>query len=239
MATHERKCELQYFQALWNEEKTVELREEDPEHPFGVGDRIILREWKPDLTVGGLDGWDAVVAARDLEAAETLAHHLEARGYTGRSLVFMITHVLRDPEGRWIQPGVVALSLKPVEEPIPPIRHLQEQPTVFPSPDPTVFKRWSKDEMKEVTRGHLADVLDCESHLAHYHQDHHQIRRQYRQHCRYCTYLDTTLATQGFTPYVCAHCSASHTHESSHVPRLCSACANSLDACVQCGGALD
>lgn len=49
---------------------------------YAVGDTLRLREWDP------------------------------ATGqYTRRTLTATITHVLHDPDGRWLQPGVVALSL--------------------------------------------------------------------------------------------------------------------------------
>lgn len=113
--THELKIAPAYFQALMDGTKTDELRRED-DRTFAVGDVLVLREWKPELTVYGMDGWDALQAAKDTEAAETLKKHLDARGYTGRTLTREVTYVLRDPEHRWLQPGVVALSLRKVEE---------------------------------------------------------------------------------------------------------------------------
>lgn len=53
---------------------------------YAVGDTLALREWDPDTRV-----------------------------YTGRMLTAAVTHVLRDDEGLWLQPGVVALSLGAVE----------------------------------------------------------------------------------------------------------------------------
>ncbi len=239
MATYERKCEPQYFQALWNGEKTVELREEEPEHPFAVGDRLLLREWKPDLMVQGLDGWDAILGAQNEKVAETLAKHLDARGYTGLSLMFLITHIVRDPKGRWLQPGVVALSLRPVEQPIRPMRDIQDKPPIPPSPEPRPSKKWSKDDVEKTTMVHLVDVVDKEHRLAQYHQDHHATRRKQRHHCRYCTHLGSSAMDYQTNHYTCAACGKSDLHGSSQVPILCVSCAITLGACVQCGGQLD
>ncbi len=55
------------------------------DRPYAAGDTLSLREWDP-----------------------------ETETYTRRGLTATVTHVLRDPEGRWLQPGVVALSLADV-----------------------------------------------------------------------------------------------------------------------------
>jgi len=52
---------------------------------YAVGDTLLLREWDPTTAA-----------------------------YTARALTATVTHVLRDPDGRWLQPGVVALSLADV-----------------------------------------------------------------------------------------------------------------------------
>jgi hypothetical protein len=49
---------------------------------YAVGDRLRLREWDP-LT----------------------------QCYTGAHVVADVHHILRDPDGRWLQPGIVAPSI--------------------------------------------------------------------------------------------------------------------------------
>lgn len=49
---------------------------------YAVGDRLRLREWDP-----------------------------ATQHYTGAQVMADVRHVLRDPDGRWLQPGIVALSI--------------------------------------------------------------------------------------------------------------------------------
>ncbi len=86
---HHLKILPEYFQAILDGTKTFELRQED-DRTFAVGDVLVLREWYPEGTLIG-------------------------PGYTGRTLTREVTYVLRDPDHRWLQPGVVALSLRAVE----------------------------------------------------------------------------------------------------------------------------
>lgn len=102
----------EFFDAVVDGTKPFELRRED-DRTFAVGDTLMLREWKPDLSVYGLDGWDALLAEKDVEAADTLQRHLTARGYTGRSCTVRVTYVLRDPQ--WLQPGVACVGIRVVE----------------------------------------------------------------------------------------------------------------------------
>lgn len=82
----EMKIWPEHFTAVASGDKTVELRQED-DRQFDVGDVLVLREWISHNTLGlGI--------------------------YTGRQVSVKVTHVLRDEEGRWLQPGVVALSIR-------------------------------------------------------------------------------------------------------------------------------
>lgn len=89
---HELKCWPEHFAAVQCEQKRLELRSEVDRH-FEVGDLLHLREWDSALS-------EMAEATNDPELP-----------YTGRECRFAITHVLRDPEGRWLQPGVAALSI--------------------------------------------------------------------------------------------------------------------------------
>lgn len=85
--THDLKLRRDYFDAVADGTKPFELRQEDT-RTFAVGDVLVLHE----------------VIPTDLGCS-----------YTGRTLTREVTYVLRDPEHRWLQPGVVALSLRAVE----------------------------------------------------------------------------------------------------------------------------
>lgn len=45
MNTHELKTWPEYFQAVWNDEKTFEVRKNDRD--YKVGDKLVLREYDP------------------------------------------------------------------------------------------------------------------------------------------------------------------------------------------------
>lgn len=49
---------------------------------YAVGDQLLLREWDP-----------------------------VTQCYTGAHVMADVHHILRDPDGRWLQPGIVALSI--------------------------------------------------------------------------------------------------------------------------------
>ena len=111
MSMHELKIWPEYFLPVIEGRKTFEVRRED-DRTFAVGDTLVLREWKPDLGVSGLDGWDALQYAKDPHHPEVqhIAKHLDARGYTGRSVTVTVTYILRDTT--WLQPGVAALGFQ-------------------------------------------------------------------------------------------------------------------------------
>jgi len=96
MEVHVLKLWPEYFEAVASGAKTVELRREDDRH-FAVGDVLVLREYRPALE-------EMADALKDPDLPY------------GRSVTVHVTHVLRDPDGRWHQPGVVALSIR-LEEP--------------------------------------------------------------------------------------------------------------------------
>lgn len=83
---HAKKVAPEYFEALLKNDKTFELRHEDPDEPaYVVGDYLALNEYE--------DG-----------------EHGEAPRYTGRCLLYLITYVLRGY--RLLAPGAVALGLR-------------------------------------------------------------------------------------------------------------------------------
>ena len=94
MMMHELKILPEYFEAVLAGTKTVELRKEDREQGFVVGDTLRLREYR------------------------------EQGGYTGREVWVMVTHVLRDDHHRWLQPGVVALSITRMPESPTPAQNI-------------------------------------------------------------------------------------------------------------------
>jgi hypothetical protein len=46
---HELKCWSEFFQPIWDDKKTFEIRKD--ERNFKVGDRILLREYNPTLKI--------------------------------------------------------------------------------------------------------------------------------------------------------------------------------------------
>lgn len=109
---HHLKILPEYFEAHRNGTKTDELRVDD--RNYAVGDVLVLEEWeqKADEEVYPL------FQANRAKGMDEHAAYVEANriGYTGRTLTREVTYVLRDPEHRWLQPGVVALSLRAVEK---------------------------------------------------------------------------------------------------------------------------
>lgn len=85
---HELKIAPEYFEAVVAGTKTVELRKNDREPAFAVGDILRLREY-----------------------GYRTRQKWEVGSYTGREVSVRVTHVLHDAHHRWLQPGVVALSI--------------------------------------------------------------------------------------------------------------------------------
>jgi len=81
---HDLKIEPPYFRAVVADDKTLELRTEQ-DRVFTAQDTMTLHEYDPEI-----------------------------QATTGATHTVRITHVLRDPEHRWLQPEVVALSIRPV-----------------------------------------------------------------------------------------------------------------------------
>lgn len=99
--THTLKILPEYFAAICDGTKTDELRRED-DRTFAAGDTLVLREFvKTDL---------------DLLDMEPEWIPVDGGYYTGQSCTVTVSHILRDPECRWLQPGVVALSIVPAPE---------------------------------------------------------------------------------------------------------------------------
>jgi hypothetical protein len=99
MAQHDLKTEPQHFADVRSGAKRMELRSEADRH-FAVGDTLVLREWVPP---------------GEPEPGTAFVSGVKDR-YTGESCTVAITHILRDPEGRWLQPDVAALSIVRIEE---------------------------------------------------------------------------------------------------------------------------
>ena len=97
--THTLKILPEYFQAILDGTKADELRQED-DRTFAVGDVLVLREF--------------VRTYMDLFDIEPSWIPTDGGYYTGRTLTREVTYVLRDPEHRWLQPGVAALSIRPI-----------------------------------------------------------------------------------------------------------------------------
>lgn len=90
MTTHTLKIWPQYFDAVASGRKTVELRRDD--RGYAVGDTLVLQEWKP---IDGASVWRGTALGGDL---------------TGREVCVTITDITRGEQ--WLQPGVVALSIR-------------------------------------------------------------------------------------------------------------------------------
>lgn len=92
---HELKCWPEFFEALHNGTKLLELRTDD--RPFQVGDILRQREWEP----GGryIDGNPEVGGAT-------------VQGYSGREIRHRVTYLLRHPT--LLPSNVVAMSLSPM-----------------------------------------------------------------------------------------------------------------------------
>lgn len=97
---HELKCWPEFFQPTLNGLKRFELRRDDRDEGFQVGDELLLKEWDPEKYVHpGLDE-DAIAAA--IEAA-----------YTGRQTLVRVDYVMREA-GLGILPnlrGFVIMSI--------------------------------------------------------------------------------------------------------------------------------
>lgn len=98
------------FAAVASGARTVALLRED-DRPFAPGDVLVLREFQPSQFAAALGAiWQRMPQApEDIQAGMQAAHDA---AFTGRTCRVVVTHVLRDSEERWLQPGVVALSIR-------------------------------------------------------------------------------------------------------------------------------
>ena len=95
MAEHVLKIWTEYFEAVSSGAKTVELRNDD--RGYAVGDTLVLREWQP--------------------STEDIMDTMQGKsigGTTGRECRVLVTHITRGET--WLQPGVVALSIRLIAE---------------------------------------------------------------------------------------------------------------------------
>lgn len=93
MTTHDLKTWPQPFAAVLTGEKTYEIRKAD--RPFAAGDRLLLREWDPEIWEHPTHGVPA------------------ARGYTGRSILVEVTYL--STGGTWGLPAdLCVMSIRKV-----------------------------------------------------------------------------------------------------------------------------
>ena len=99
--------------------KTFELRVEDT-RTFAVGDVLLLREYDDTVPVATAlvrrygPRWRTIVSGAIEQGDASL---LDCWAYTGAECRVLVTHVLRDPEEHWLQPGVAALSIRLLDTP--------------------------------------------------------------------------------------------------------------------------
>jgi len=122
MTTHELKIHPAPFAAILAGTKTHEIRS-TADRTFAVGDVLHLREWvaRPENAI--CTACDAVMSRyEDYEEYQHqdarcggLVVRVEERGYTGRSLRVVVTHIT--PGGEWNPPaaGVCAMSIRRIE----------------------------------------------------------------------------------------------------------------------------
>lgn len=99
---HELKVHARFFSALADGRKPFEVRRDDQEPPYRVGDVLRLREceWNPPEWLGVAVGW-----------------LMCTQGYTGREVRRRVTYVLRHadfPEG--VPEGWCVLGLERISE---------------------------------------------------------------------------------------------------------------------------
>ncbi len=65
--------------------------------------------------------------------------------------------------------------------------------------------------------------------------------KRHEQHlCPWCYYfMRGRIAGQAFTEWTCAHCRGTFMHHNTATPRLCPACAATLEACADCCADID
>ena len=110
---HYLKTEPIYFQAVLDGLKKAEIRVNDRE--YHVGDVLVLQEWERQYSPQFFD------EETGKEYGTAYEDH-----YSGRACRRIITHILTDPDARWLKPGVVVLSLQPEDEEIPPSEHPED-----------------------------------------------------------------------------------------------------------------
>lgn len=116
-----------YFAAVLDGTKPFDVRREDVRR-FETGDVLLLQEWQnvpltegeeAQLTVKIMQTWERFHVDGNEEArSAALRAAFGARrvAYTGRICVRKVTYVLRDPDGDWLQPGIVVLGIRPVAD---------------------------------------------------------------------------------------------------------------------------
>jgi hypothetical protein len=97
---HNLKVHPEYFDALADGSKPFEVRKDDRQPPFAVGDTLTLREWDPEYYAA---------------AHEPTHKQANEAAYTGRALPpRRVTYVLRGYAG--IAPGYVVMGLERGDE---------------------------------------------------------------------------------------------------------------------------
>lgn len=112
---HELKTWPSAFQAIWDETKSFELRRDDRD--FVVGDKLHLREWKPSHE--GPCRWrsdtDELQTSRSDIHCLLCSRNVDAPlqgAYTGRTVLVLVTYVLKEGAFPGLQPGFAVLGTK-------------------------------------------------------------------------------------------------------------------------------
>jgi hypothetical protein len=87
ITTHELKTWPQFFNAVWSGEKKFEIRADDKDPPYAVGQCLALDEFDPDT-----------------------------QQYTGRWFVVRVTYLLRGPSPFGLPAGVVVMAIDVISE---------------------------------------------------------------------------------------------------------------------------
>lgn len=118
MPIHDLKTWTEPFNAILSGAKTHEIRRAD--RPFAVGDRLLLREWRPRTTPFTCNLCGAV--ASHLPEFVPLSHAncdgwftSKPIGYTGREILVEVTHL--SDAGSWGLPeGLCVMSIRLLSE---------------------------------------------------------------------------------------------------------------------------
>jgi hypothetical protein len=86
--THDLKCWPSFFDKIEDGTKTFDVRQDDREEKFQIGDQLRLQEWKPDDNGSGKGD------------------------YTGRELTVEVTYVMRGRANNPIAEGFCVMAVR-------------------------------------------------------------------------------------------------------------------------------